>query len=51
MALDVVLQGLARGQGFRCEEAPRAEGAVVAIDIDDEDLKANSTNFGGLEEI
>ena len=40
-----------RGQGFRCEEAPRDEGAVVAIDIDDEDLKANSMNFEGREEI
>ncbi len=36
-SLEVVLQGLPSGQGFRCEEVPRAEGAVVAIAIDDED--------------
>ncbi len=26
--VEVVLQGLPRGQGFRCEEAPRAEGSA-----------------------
>ncbi len=49
LALEVVLQGLPRGQGFRCEEAPRAEGAVVAIDIDDEDLKQLKQTAHALE--